>query len=578
MVFRMARPTRRQGSTFSQFKQRIPRDIRAMAVGKTFVAPVGDTLTSVKIGPSTEVLQFSLRTRDPDQAKARQAVVLSHWASFLEALRHGPRRLTQKEVVALSGEAYREFVAGAEDDPGNRARWEYVRDWVQHTWPIFAPGDGADGASTGLPYLDRVLAMHGLVVDLDSRKRLHDELGRVLMLAADRLNSNAHGDYSEDKNLNRFPALRSATADVQRVPKAGVSLTGLVDEWWGESSRTGAAKPATHRNYSGAIRTFVKFLKHDDAARVRPTDVVAFKDFRLAHSSPKTGKPLSPRTVHDNDLAALKSVFAWAVENHKVSANPALGIRVKGAGKLKAKRSSTPKGFTDDEARVILAACNNEVRRPEEAVQSFALRRWVPWVLAYTGARVGEIIQLRKQDVQRKSDHWVLVITPEAGTVKTDTSREVPIHPHLVELGFVDFATSAPGERLFIHPTHSKAARGGASPKTTARGKRLLMPPGKPEAVASDGTESVSGRVKAGANRLREFVHGIIPNLSRQPNHAWRHRMETVCRDVGIDGYYQRIFTGHSLRDEHERYGEPAGLYREICRLPRFEMLSPPTL
>ena len=286
----------------------------------------------------------------------------------------------------------------------------------------------------------------------------------------------------------------------------------------------------------------------------------------------RTGKPASPRTVHDNDLAALKSVFGWAVDNHILPANPATAVKVKGAAKAKSRSQEGNKDFTPKETGAILSACLRQEQRQSEAVQSYALRRWVPWVLAYTGARVGEIVQLRKQDVRWKGDHWVIHITPDAGTVKTDLSRDVPIHPHLVELGFVSFATAAPDERLFLLPQADGRRKREAPSKVTSRGKRRLTPPAKALPTHDISEGGVEGRVKAGANRLREFIHEVLPNLTKQPNHAWRHLMETRCREVGIEDYYQRMFTCHALRDDHERYGEPAGLYREMRRLPRFEI------
>ncbi len=45
--------------------------------------------------------------------------------------------------------------------------------------------------------------------------------------------------------------------------------------------------------------------------------------------------------------------------------------------------------------------------------------RWVPWICAYTGARVNEVTQMRKQDVKQVDGVWVVNITPEAGRNKT---------------------------------------------------------------------------------------------------------------------------------------------------------------
>jgi integrase len=66
---------------------------------------------------------------------------------------------------------------------------------------------------------------------------------------------------------------------------------------------------------------------------------------------------------------------------------------------------------------------------------------------AYTGARVGELTQLRAGDVQARhgpaGSIWVLHLTPDAGTIKTGRARAVPLHADLVRQGFPEFARRA---------------------------------------------------------------------------------------------------------------------------------------
>lgn len=67
---------------------------------------------------------------------------------------------------------------------------------------------------------------------------------------------------------------------------------------------------------------------------------------------------------------------------------------------------------------------------------------WVPLLGLYTGARVGELCQLRVVDVERTAAGLFLRITDEAegATVKTAAGhRRVPVHPELVRLGFSDY-------------------------------------------------------------------------------------------------------------------------------------------
>ena len=188
-----------------------------------------------------------------------------------------------------------------------------------------------------------------------------------------------------------------------------------------EAKATGR-KPSTYESYRNTIAGLVTFLGHDRATEVNPEDVVRFKDHRLASINPRTGKPISGKTVKDSDLAGLKTLFGWAVSNRKLTSNPATGITIK-LGKPQKLRG---KGLTEEEARAILSAA----MKVDGVGRTDAARRWVPWLAAYTGARVGELAQLRRQDVTKEGDHWVLLLTPEAGTTKTNEARKVVLHPH----------------------------------------------------------------------------------------------------------------------------------------------------
>ena len=167
---------------------------------------------------------------------------------------------------------------------------------------------------------------------------------------------NAEGDYSPDPKAERFPGWKAPESKEAPTHKGGASkatLTGLVEDWWREAQAAGR-KPATYGNYRNTMGLLAKFLRHDDASRVTPEDILGFKDHRLATINPRTGKTISARTVMDNDLAGLKTVFDWAVTNRRLPSNPAKGIHIK-VGKAPKLRS---KGFTEDEAVAILRAAS----------------------------------------------------------------------------------------------------------------------------------------------------------------------------------------------------------------------------
>jgi integrase len=108
-------------------------------------------------------------------------------------------------------------------------------------------------------------------------------------------------------------------------------------------------------------------------------------------------------------------------------------------------------------------------------------------------------------------------------------------------MGFVRFASSAPAGHLFLRPNKK--------------------------------TGDVLGPLTGVKNRVREFVREFVTDPNVQPNHAWRHLFMTRSRAAGVDQELRRMITGHTGEGVDEQvYGDPAGLYREVCKLPRFEV------
>ena len=309
----------------------------------------------------------------------------------------------------------------------------------------------------------------------------------------------------------------SPANDDSPAPTPTVTLTGILEGWWKEAKATGR-KPSTHESYRNTIAGLVTFLGHDDAEQVTPEDIVRFKDHRLASINPRNGKPISAKTVKDSDLAGLKTLFGWAVSNRKLTTNPVTGITIK-LGKPQKLRS---KGLMEDEAKAILSAAL-KVTRGGESAGTFAAKRWVPWLAAYTGARVGELAQLRKQDVRQEGEHWTIRLTPEAGTIKTNEARTVVLHPHLVELGFPAFAEAAPAGHLFLKPNKSG---------------------------------DVLGPLQGLKNRLSEFVRGIVKDPNVAPMHGFRHRFKTVGMDAGVPTRILDAIQGHAARTAGDSYGD----------------------
>lgn len=369
-------------------------------------------------------------------------------------------------------------------------------------------------------------------------RRLTKLVSRGQIEAAQRFQQEVNGDPVRVLDETFSPERYRLDEERQRErhSQTPISILALFDGY----AREREPAPATVKAWRRQLSAFVAFSGHDDATKVTPEDVIAWKD-HLLHKAGKCGTGLSAKTVGETYLSALKTTFRWAVENRRLATNPASTARVRGAKRVHQRE----RGLNNDEARTILAATLTPPP-PRLSPERALARRWVPWLCAYTGARVNEITQLRGKDVVEVDGVWTIHITPEAGRIKTSMARTVALHPHLIDQGFLDVAAANPSY-LFFNPGRQRGGSEG-NPHSKKVGEYL-------------------------AHWVREI--GVAdPNV--QPNHGWRHRFKTVSRNVRMDPEVRDRIQGHAPRTEGEGYGDvsPAAMRREIELLPRYEVTA----
>lgn len=292
------------------------------------------------------------------------------------------------------------------------------------------------------------------------------------------------------------------------------------------------------KEYSGFVAMLIAHVGHDDANRITALEMRAWRDKMLDTPSGK-GKPLDPVTVRKR-VHVFRSLFDWAVSEGRMATNVCASVQVMVPRKLRLRERS----FTALEARTILSATllpTSNGMAPEYRLA----RRWIPWLCAYSGARVGEIAQLRKADIREIEGIWAINVTPDAGTVKSKEARLVPLHRHLIDQGFLNVLMSLPEGPIFLQPSRQrKATEGNRHSKKV--GERLA------EWVRKD---------------LRITDKGVAPN------HGWRHLFKTKALEAGIEGRVADAITGHSPDTEGKRYGTVSlkTMANALACFPRFE-------
>ena len=78
-------------------------------------------------------------------------------------------------------------------------------------------------------------------------------------------------------------------------------------------------------------------------------------------------------------------------------------------------------------------------------------RNWPVNIMAFTGMRNAEVMQLRKEDIKQSEEGiWYFRVTEEAGKLKTQQSnRVIPIHDTLIKKGFLNFVKGTSETYLF---------------------------------------------------------------------------------------------------------------------------------
>lgn len=290
------------------------------------------------------------------------------------------------------------------------------------------------------------------------------------------------------------------------------------------------------------IQHFLTFVGNEDAGQLTRDDVVRWRD-HLLETPTRLGKPRMAVTVKDKYLTALRCTLAFAVEEKMLSTNVASDVKVR------VPRASVTRSpdFTMDEAMAILRATLETPKGRLSAPHALA-RRWIPWLCAYTGARVNEISQLRKEDVQQIDGIWIINITPEAGAVKTRKARQVPLHAHVIAQGFLEMV---------------KAQAQGA----------LFYDPSKQRAKTDD-----NRHFKKVGEKLAQWVRMEvgITDKALKPNHAWRHLFKTLAGEAGIEEKVADAIQGHTSSSVSRRYGQVTLRNKAdaIAAFPRFGVPS----
>ncbi|KQP52492.1 hypothetical protein ASF41_12420 [Methylobacterium sp. Leaf111] len=510
MPLPMARPWKHPDSGIYYVRKAVPVRLRAL---------VGKSIEKVSLG-----------THDPEEARRRHAKALLEIEQRWETLQAGPKELSEREAHELAAPAHDRWITLHRDNPSsNFWRTElFPRLWQRRRVGLWGRPDVVHQVLHGeyadrgedemeawcLKQADTQIAKKGLQLDEVGRLTFAKAIAAAIQRASLTLEQYALGSMVEETAPGRVQSRGRAPASCVSTRASKVPFDDLVKGW--ATERDPVEK--TVYDWTRVLKQLAAFLGDDDAVQVTADKLVAWKDSLVASG-------LSAKTIRESRLAPVRAVLQWGVDNRRLVENPAERITIS----VKQKPGQGKRGFKDAEAAQILRAAATE-RDP--------VKRWVPLMCAYSGARLSEVCQLRVEDFTEVDGIAVMRFDAEAGSLKNvGSERTVPLHSALVAAGLLEFVREQKAGPIFPNLLPDKfGKRGGNGTKILSRWVRNL---------------------------------GLTdPRLA--PNHSWRHRFKTLARNHNLAGDVTDAITGHSHRSVGDRYGEydVPTMKRELEKMP----------
>lgn len=279
--------------------------------------------------------------------------------------------------------------------------------------------------------------------------------------------------------------------------------------------------PVKSMKFSELVNLYLEEKKLDNNEETRKAKRRTFDDFKDLYTDLEINHIGKPEMVQFKTLdlkrgikavrlnariGQINDLFTWAINNGHYTAaptSPCDGLRIGKGSKLSTKYESY-EPFSNDELKQIFS---NEYLRKFHKPDFY----WLPILALYTGARREELASLAVADV--KTIDGVHCIQIQKGKT-ADARRIVPIHPKLIELGFLDYANH-------IRSTYEE----------------FLFP------YLNDGP---NGKGKNAGRQFSDWLDDIGITDKRKVFHSFRHTFITRGHTQGLPTVHIKQIAGHS--------------------------------
>ena len=365
--------------------------------------------------------------------------------------------------------------------------------------------------------------------------------------------SDARFDVEKAKSAlaTRPDPLQSPSPATPPPAQKAAGLDKSFDDLLGGWERDRSPQPKTVAAHKAVAQWFVDRTRVTNVRLATADDVRTFRTRLIQEGQ----TPANIRTK----LSRLRTLFGYACEEGIIDINPAANIKPpadKRPGKARLPWSADDLNMLF--SGPVHAAGSRPVRGRGEAAY------WLPLLALFSGARLEELAQLRRGDIREEAyavDEetdglaWCIDINtgPDGNNhVKNAGAiRLIPLHPTLIDLGFLKYAQSHSDPRALLFPD--------------------LKPNGDDRHGAKWGEWFSTYRRSIGLTDGRKVFHSL------------RHTFKDYCRGSKIEERVQRQLMGHAPVDVADTYGVGFGFADLVTgirtyRVPRLATIAPPAL
>lgn len=330
--------------------------------------------------------------------------------------------------------------------------------------------------------------------------------------------------------------VRAAKEALSQNAKPGETIMDLFERWGDDMLSKGQKRPDTINQDRKVIQQFADFVGVGRAIEsITPVEVAEYRDtlrdlppkwmskrelrgLNMRTAALRARESEMPRTAYTNvnkHLSTISPLYKWLAAHPRWAGlrNPCDGLFHKG---VKGKNKRPP--FTTEAMNKMLCSPlfvgfqADGKEHLEGTVRADDWRFWVPLACMFTGARIGEMAQLKIRDVSQERGVWFFHIRhdeDEGLSTKSGEARVAAVHPTLERLGFLHFHARqlerAGGDQYAaLFPELEKNSRGQISGRASRWWRQYLARIGlkDPNAEGGDGKGSHSFRHTL-ADRLR---------------------------------------------------------------------------